>query len=107
MIGREPVEGLYRTAGRDIAADGGDPAGGDRGVHAAPRVGAAGGRLSHDSGGDVLSWGEPGRGGDHGDGAAGAAVWRDAGAQPDDVDQLGWDVGDRAAVQPLARARRG
>ena len=43
----------------------------------------------------------------HGDGAAGAPVRRDAGPEPDDLDQRRRRFGHRAAIQPFARARRG
>jgi multidrug efflux pump len=61
-------------------------------------VGAAGGGLSHHPGADLLSRREPGRGGVGGDRAAGAAVRRGRGTEPDDVDQRRRRLGDRDAV---------
>ena len=46
----EPVAPVYLAARRDLAADGGDPARGHRGLSAVAGLGAARGRLSDDPG---------------------------------------------------------
>src|SRR5437016_12685431 len=92
------IEAIYSSASGHLASDGGHFACGFCCVCAAAGVGAAAGGLSDDSGADVLSGGEPGGDGVIRDGAAGAAVWADSGAEPDDVDELGRRQRDYAAV---------
>src|SRR5260370_31384773 len=94
----EPFEAIYSSASGHLASDGGHFAFGICCVCAAAGVGAAAGGLSDDPGADVLSRGEPGGDGVFGDGAAGATVWADTGAESDDVDELGWWQRDYAAV---------
>ena len=103
----ESVAPVHPAAGRDHAVDGRDPARGHRRVPRAAAVRAARGRLPDDPGGHAVSRREPGRDDlvDHR--AAGAPVRPDAGPEPDVVDELGRRVGDHAAVQPRAAARRG
>ncbi len=71
--------------------------------HAAAGFGAAGSRLPDDPGAHLLSRRQPGRHGHHRHCAAGTPVRRDAGPEPDDLDQRRRRLGHRAAVQPLAR----
>src|SRR5580692_5449353 len=94
----KPVEAIYSSASGHLASDGGHFACRICCVCAAAGIGAAAGGLSDDSGADVLSRGEPGGDGVFGDGSAGAAVWTDTGAEPDDVDELGRRQRDYAAV---------
>src|ERR1700730_11029333 len=94
----KPVEAIYSSASGHLASDGGHFACGICCVCAAAGVGAASGGLSDDPGADVLSGGEPGGDGVVGDGAAGAAVRADTGAEPDDLDELWWRERDYAAV---------
>src|SRR4030088_949075 len=94
----EPVQAVYSSASGHLASDGGHFACGICCVCAAAGVGAAAGGLSDDSGADVLPGGEPGGDGCVGDGTAGAAVWTDTGAEPDDVDEFGGRQRDYAAV---------
>ena len=79
---------------------------GHRRLPRAAAVGAAGGRLPDDPGRHALSGREPGRDDlvDHR--AARAPVRPDAGPEADVVDELRRRVGDHAAVQPRAPARR-
>src|ERR1700761_5627483 len=56
----ESVTAIYFEAGGNVAADGGDIAGGSGGVPAVAGIGVAGGRLSDDPDIDVLSGGESG-----------------------------------------------
>ena len=100
----ESVSAIHSAAGRHFAADGRNSAGGHRRLLSAAGFGAAGSRLPDDSGAHVLSRRQPGRDGDHRHGAAGTPVRRDAGPQPDDLDQRRRRLGHRAAVQPFARA---
>ena len=79
---------------------------GHRRLPRAAAVGAAGGRLPDDPGGDALSRREPGRDDVVGHRAAGAPVRPDAGPEPDVVDELRRRLGHHAAVQPRAAARR-
>src|SRR5271154_782204 len=51
----ESIASLHFETSRDGAADGSDPAGGDRLLYAIAGFRAATGRLSHDSGADFLS----------------------------------------------------
>ena len=88
------------------SADGRNFAGGHRRIHAVAGFGAAGSGLSDDSGAHLLSRRQPGRGGHHDYCAAGAPVRRNAGPEPDDLDQRRRRVGHRSAIQPLALARR-
>src|SRR5258705_7667380 len=94
----KPVEAIYSSASGHLASDGGHFACGICCVCAAAGIGAAAGGLSDDSGADVLSRGEPGGDGFVGDGAAGAAVRADSGAEPDDVDEFGRRQRGYAAV---------
>src|SRR6266481_9039743 len=94
----EPLKAIYSSASGHLASDGGHFACGFCCVCAAAGVGAAAGGLSDDSGADVLSGGEPGGDGFVGDGTAGAAVWADSGAEPDDVDEFRRGQRDYAAV---------
>ncbi len=103
----ESISAIHSAAGRNFAADGRNSAGGHRRIHAVAGLGAAGGRLPDDPGAHLLSRRQPRRDGDHRHCAAGAPVRRDAGAEPDDLDQRRRRVGHRASVQPLALARRG
>src|SRR5436190_8675195 len=84
----ESFEAIYSAASGHLASDGGHFACRICCVCAAAGVGAAAGGLSDDPGADVLSGGEPGGDGVFGDGAIGAAVWTDTGAEPDDVDEF-------------------
>src|SRR3979409_2510381 len=92
------IAAVYSSASGHLASDGGHFACRICCVCAAAGVGAAAGGLSDDSGADVLSGGEPGGDGVVGDGSAGAAVWADTGAEPDDVDELWRRQRDYAAV---------
>src|SRR5882757_3561918 len=94
----ESIKAIYSSASGHLAPDGGHFACGVCCVCAAACVGAAAGGLSDDSGADVLSRGESGGDGVVGDGAAGAAVWTDTGAESDDVDELWRRQRDYAAV---------
>ena len=72
------VRDLHPASGRDLSADGGDHAGGNRRLSVPAALGVAGGRLSDHPGADLLPRREP-RGDDFvGDRAAGAAVRPDA-----------------------------
>ncbi len=73
---------------------------------AAAGFGAAGSGLSDHSGGHVLSGRQSGRDGVVGHGAAGAAVRPGAGPAADDLDQLRWQLGHHAAIQPQPEYRR-
>src|SRR4029077_12171271 len=86
---REPVSSVYSPAGRNVIADGGDPARRDGCLYATARLGVATGRLSHHSGGHLLSRRQSARHGDHRDSTARAAIWTDPGTQPDDFHELG------------------
>ena len=77
------------------------------GVPATAGFGAAGGRLSDDSGGDVLSGRRSRCDGVVGHGAAGAAVRAGAGTEPDDLDQFVRQFGHHAAVRSRPEYRRG
>src|SRR5438034_4532784 len=103
----KPVEAIYSAASGHLASDGGHFACGICCVCAAAGVGAAAGGLSDDPGADVLSGGEPGGDGVVGDGAAGASVWADTGAEPDDVDEFRRRQRDYAAVLAGGVDRRG
>src|SRR5258708_17725057 len=94
----KPIKAIYSSASGHFASDGGHFACGICCVCAAAGVGAAAGGLSDDPGADVLSGGEPGGDGFVGDGASGAAVWTDTGAESDDVDELGRREREYAAV---------
>src|ERR1700722_5232186 len=96
----EPLSSVYSPPCCDGVADDSNTAGWYRRLHAAACLRVAGGRLSNDSGGHVLSRRKPGCDGDYSNGSARTPVWRVAGAQPDDLDQLWWQLGDRSAVQP-------
>ena len=65
-------------------------------------IGPAGGRLPDHPGADLLSRGVAGGDDVLRHGAAGAAVRRDARAEPDGVHQLRRRVGDHAAIRPVA-----
>ena len=67
---------------------------------------AAGSGLSDDSGGDLLPGREPGRDGVGRHRAARAPIRTGAGAQADDVEQLGRGVGHHAAVRARLEHRR-
>src|SRR3984885_12459257 len=103
----ESVEAIYSSASGHLAPDGGHFACGVCCVCAAAGVGAAAGGLSDDPGADVLSGGQSGGDGFVGDGAAGAAVWRDTWTEPDDLDELGRRQCDYAAVRPVRVDRCG
>ena len=79
---------------------------GHRRLSRAAALGAARGRLPDDPGGDVLSRRQPRRDDVVGHRAARAPVRPDAGPEPDVVDELRRRLGDHAAVQPRALARR-
>ncbi len=70
-------------------------------------VGVAAGGLPDDSDHDVLSGRKSGGDVVVGDGAAGAAVWADAGAEPDDVDEFVRQLADHAAVRSGSEHRCG
>src|ERR1700751_3960494 len=69
-------------------------------VHATSSLRAARGRLSDDSGDDVLSGSGPGCDGLLGHVSAGAPVRTSPRPEPDDLDELLWKLGHHAAVRP-------
>src|ERR1700733_6735802 len=84
----ESIASLYFETGRDGAADGSDPARGDRLLYAIAGFCAAAGRLSHDSSADLLSGSEPVCRRNDGDCAFRAAVRPASGFESDDFEQF-------------------
>src|SRR5690242_13848181 len=95
----ESVAPIYSAAGGDAAGAARRSPGGNRPVYAIAGFRSAWRSVPHHSGADVLSRGKPVGNGPHRDRAAGTAVRRNAGTEPDDLPQLGRGLGDRAAVQ--------
>ena len=102
---REPVTRFHPAPGRDVAADGGNHAGRRDRVSAASGIGSAGSRLSDNPGHDTVSRRKPGRDGVLGDRAARSAARADAGAQSDELGQLGRRIGHYPAVQSVPEPR--
>ena len=103
----EHLAPVHHAPGGDRPADGRVDAVGPARLSPAAGVGAAAGGLPDHPDPHVLPGRQP-RGHDQrGHGAAGAPVRADAGARPDVVHQLGWRVGDHAAVQPRQAHRGG
>ena len=103
----ESVAAVHSAAGRDLAADGGHPAGGHRGLPAAAGFGAAAGGLPDHPGADVLSRREPGGDGVVGHRAAGAPVRPGARPEADDLHQFLRQLAHHAAVRARPEHRRG
>src|ERR1700719_3595876 len=103
----EHIQAVYFTAGRHHIDDGGDLAGGLRGLSAVAGLGAATSRLPDHSGADLLSRCQPGRNGIVRDGTAGAAVWPGSGPESDDVDELVRQFDHHAAIRSRSEYRRG
>ena len=75
-------------------------------LQATAGLSAAGGRLSNDPSGHVLSRRESGRGGVGDYCAAGTTVRTSAGLEPDDLGQFGRQLDHHAAVRPQPEHRR-
>ncbi len=97
---REPLPHLHTPAGRDDAADGGDPDRRFRGVRVPAPVGAARGGLSDDPDADVLSRRQSRCHHLGGYRAAGAPAWGNARFEADVVNELRGGLRDHAAIHP-------
>ena len=103
---RESLPPLHFAARGHVAFHGGDFAGGHRGLSATAGFGPAGSGFSHHPGGDILSRGQPGRGGFRHHRSAGKAIRPGARAEPDDLDQFGRQFDHHDAVCALSQYRR-
>src|SRR5713101_4243763 len=103
----ESLSSIHPTAGRDVATNAGHSAVRHYRVSPAAAVGAAGSGLSHYPGRYSLSRREPGRNDFVDHRSAGAPVRPDAGSQSDVFHELGWRVGNHAAIQPRVEPRCG
>src|SRR5262245_7236113 len=94
----ESLAHLHPAPGCDVAADDRCAARWPGRVPAASGLGAARSRLPDDSNCDDISRRQSGRHGLVGYRSTRAAVWPNAGASADDVDELDWPVAGDAAV---------
>src|SRR6266850_1353232 len=104
----EHLPTVHPPARSDVPAHGSHRARGRGGLSAAARLGAARGGLPHHPGRHLLPGCEPRRDGFRRHRAARAAVRTGARLEPDDLDELGWQLGHHPAVlaQPRHRRRR-
>src|SRR5260370_10981866 len=94
----ESIAAIHLASGGDVTTDGGCFAQWGAGFHATTGLGAAGGRLSDDSGCDVLPRSEPGRRCVRNHSTSGASIRRGSGAESDGINEFRWELGNYAAV---------
>src|SRR5260370_390097 len=94
----ESIAAIHLASGGDVTTHGGCFAHWRGGFHATTGLGAAGGRLSDDSGCDVLPRSEPGRRCVRNHSTSGASIRRGSGAESDGINELRRELGDYAAV---------
>src|SRR5581483_9966323 len=90
---------IHSPAGRHIFADDWPASGWNCCLPAAPSFRASRGRLSHNSGDDVLPGCRPGCHGFLGDLTVGETVWTSPRLEPNDFDQFTWKFGYYASIR--------
>src|ERR1700738_2253235 len=95
----ESISPIYSAASGNFPADGRHLPGRSCRLYAAPGFRVAGSRLSHDSGGHILSRSQSERRCYDGNGPAGTPIWSNARIEPDDFHQFRWHLRGGLAVQ--------